>query len=66
MVMVLYVHGQHPEWCTKEIAFHLAKSWSSVRSCYRRLQVKGLIGPARSTYERRRIVPEIRSYAVRE
>ena len=66
MAMVLYTHAQHPEWCTKEIAFHLAKSWGGVRACYRRLQRRGLIGPARSAFERRLTIPEIRTYAVRD
>ncbi len=54
MATVEFLHKRHPDWCEKEIAVYLNKSWGAVRSAARRLQKAGRIDvmpPALRRYE---------------
>lgn len=55
------IRKQHPEWCEKEVAYRLGRSWATVRHTARYLQARGLIEPFPPALTRYRTFPELRN-----
>lgn len=58
---LMAIRKTHPEWCEKEVAYRLNRSWASVRHTARSLQSRGLIEPFPPAHKRYKTFPELRN-----